>query len=312
MKLHILYENEEWMPPIRAALADRGIEPVEHYMVNNRISIGCSPTTGVYLNRMSPSSHTHGHQGGLVFSRELIYQLEQCGNRVINGSGPAAMEVSKLRQHSALEAFGIKTPRTIGLMGTNRLKEAARDMPFPFITKHNQGGKGLGVRLFNDYQSFDEYVDGSDFEEAPDGITLIQQYIKPKGEFITRVEIVDGKFLYAIAASTSQGFELCPADPCELGEDFSPVGDSGVFSLQKEITESEPLVQKLIEFTRLHDLDIAGIEWVENENGDRYVYDINATTNFNGELEAEHGLHGMGAVADLCARELKLLSANAA
>jgi hypothetical protein len=307
MDLHILYENEEWMPPLREALAERGVPVVEHYMVNNRMDIGCSPKAGVYLNRMSPSSHTRGHQGGLVFSRELIYQLEQCGNRVINGSGPAAMEVSKLRQHSALEAFGIRTPRTIGQMGTEGLKKAARDMAFPFITKHNQGGKGLGVQLFSDYELFDAYVDGPDFEPAIDGITLIQQYIKPRNDFITRIEIVNEKFLYAIAADTSQGFELCPADPCAVGEDFCPVGDSGVFSLREDITEFDPLVQKLIEFTRVHSLDIAGIEWVEDESGERYVYDINGTTNFNGDLEAEHGLHGMGAVADLCAKELDLL-----
>ncbi|MBT8061278.1 MAG: alpha-L-glutamate ligase [Xanthomonadales bacterium] len=311
MKLNILFENEEWMPPLRKALADRGIETAEHYMVDNRINIGCSPGPGVYLNRMSPSSHTRGHQGGLVFSRELIYQLEQCGSRVINGSGPAAMEVSKLRQHAALEAFGIRTPKTIGLMGKTGLKDAAREMAFPFITKHNQGGKGLGVRLFNDYDAFDEYVDSPDFEDSPDGITLIQQYIQPRGEFITRVEIVDGAFLYAIAANTSQGFELCPADPCEVGEDFCPVGDSGVFSLRKDIRSSDPLVRKLIEFTCLHELDIAGIEWVEDADGERFVYDINGTTNFNSDLEAEHGLNGMGAVADLCARELAQLKAAA-
>jgi len=308
MKLHILYENEEWMPPLREALAKRGIETAEHYMVDNRMNIGCNPQPGVYLNRMSPSSHTRGHQGGLVFSRELIYQLEQCGSRVINGSGPAAMEVSKLRQHAALEAFGIRTPKTIGLMGKAGLKEAAREMPFPFITKHNQGGKGLGVRLFNDHASFDEYVDGPEFEDSPDGITLIQQYIRPRGEFITRVEIVDGAFLYAIAANTSQGFELCPADPCEVGEDFCPVGGSGVFSLREEIRAADPLVRRLIEFTRLHELDIAGIEWVEDADGKRFVYDINGTTNFNSDLEAEHSLDGMGAVADLCARELALLA----
>ena len=305
MHLHILFENEEWMPPLRAALADRGVEAIEHYMVDKRLDIGCGPIEGVYLNRMSPSSHTRGHQGGLVFARELIYQLEQCGHRVINGSALAALEVSKLHQHSALEAFGIRTPRTFGLIGRNGLKEAARDMAFPFITKHNQGGKGLGVKLFSDYPSFDVYVDGPDFEESPDSITLIQQYIKPKGDFITRVEIIDGKFLYAIAASTKEGFELCPADPCETEDAFCPVGDTGLFSLREDITASDPLVQKLVEFSRYHKLDIAGIEWVTDAEGKRYVYDINGTTNFNSEVEVPHGLHGMGAIADLCLRELQ-------
>ena len=84
-----------------------------------------------------------------------------------------------------------------------------------------------------------------------------------------------------------------------------------MFSLREEIRATDPLVRTLIEFTRLHELDIAGIEWVENDAGERFVYDINGTTNFNGDLEAEHGLDGMGAVADLCVRELALLARTA-
>jgi len=43
---------------------------------------------------------------------------------------------------------------------------------------------------------------------------------------------------------------------------------------------------------------------VEDEAGNRYVYDINGTSNYNAEVEAVHGIHGMDAIADLVAREL--------
>ncbi len=57
---------------------------------------------------------------------------------------------------------------------------------------------------------------------------------------------------------------------------------------------------------------MAGIEVVEDAAGNRYTYDVNANSNYNGTVEAEHGLHGMGALADLCARELARTTAVAA
>ncbi|MDX1460322.1 MAG: hypothetical protein R3348_04640 [Xanthomonadales bacterium] len=300
MKLHILYENEDWMPPLRSALRHRGLTWAEHLMDGDRIEIGKLPEPGVWLNRMSPSSHTRGHQGGLLVAREWIFQLEQRGDRVINGSAALRLELSKLHQYAALEASGIRTPRTIGVVGREGLAAAARQMAMPFITKHNQGGKGLGVRLFESLGTFDAYVEGPDFEPSPDGITLLQQYIPPRDQTITRAEIVNGKFLYAVKVGTGQGFELCPADVCQVGDDFCPTDGAGLFSLREDISAQDPLIARLAAFTRDQGLDVAGIEWVEDDDGTPYVYDINATTNFNSDVETRHGLDGMGAIADLC------------
>ena len=304
MQVHVFFENEVWMPPLREALARCGLTVKEHFVDGGYISIHKPPPEGVYINRMSPSAHTRGHQGGVLFVREILFQLEQLGHRVINGSHAFSLEISKLHQHAALEAFGIRTPQTIGVIGKQGLKHEARKMRFPFITKHNQGGKGLGVKLFEDYQSFDAYVDGSGFVNAPDDITLLQQYIKPRDEAITRVEIVDGKFLYALSANTQQGFELCPSDACWPDEILENEQPPPLFAYREEITADDDLVQKLVAFTQKHQLDVAGIEWVEDEAGNRYVYDINGTSNYNAEVEAVHGIHGMDAIADLVAREL--------
>ena len=302
MHVHVFYENEAWMPPLREALARRHLPVKEHYAEGGYVNIHDQPPRGVYINRMSPSAHTRGHQGGVLFVREMLFQLEQLGHRVINGSCAFSLEVSKLHQHVALEAFGIKTPKTIGVVGKEGLKRQARKMDFPFITKHNQGGKGLGVQLFEDYESFDAYVDGPDFEEAPDGITLLQQYIRPHNDTITRAEIVNGRFLYALAASTVQGFELCPSDACWPDEMLERDEPPPLFAHRKDVTAEDELVKKLVSFTEAYNLDVAGIEWVEDSNGDRFVYDINGTSNYNPDVEAEHGLHGMDAIAEMAAQ----------
>jgi hypothetical protein len=243
---------------------------------------------------------------GVVFVREYLAWLEAHGRRVINGSGAFLLEVSKVRQHALLEQAGIRTPHTIAVAGTRDLRAAARSMKLPFITKHNQGGKGLGVRLFRDLEAFDAYVAGSELELAFDGVTLLQQYVEPRDPYITRVEIVDGRFLYALRSSTESGFQLCPADACQIDDSFCPVGTSGRFG-RSPVDANDPLVKAYIAFCAAHRIDAAGIEFVEDIAGDRYTYDVNMNTNYNGDVEQEVDVFGMDAWADLCARLLSAL-----
>jgi len=293
--VHVLYENEAWMPPLRAALDARGVRFEEHLTTGGHLDLASVPPQGVYLNRMSPSAHTRAHQGGVRMLQQQLLHLEAHGRRVINGSRAFALEVSKVAQDVALRAAGIQTPRTIAVVGgPAALRRAARAMELPFITKDNQGGKGLGVRRFHDLDAFDAYVDSEEFVPGPDGVTLLQAYIQPPHGFVTRVEIVNGRFLYALKSATAGGFELCPADACALEDTFAPREDIGA---------DDPLVAAYIRMMRANGVDVAGIEFVEDADGRRYTYDINGTTNYNRDVETARGLFGMDALADLAARE---------
>ncbi|GAA4229263.1 hypothetical protein GCM10023075_36420 [Streptosporangium album] len=90
-------------------------------------------------------------------------------------------------------------------------------LPAPFIAKHNQGGKGLGVALFDSVDAFTEHLNSPGYEPPVDGIALFQEYLRAAQPRITRVEIVDGDVVYAPTADTARGgFELCPADACAV------------------------------------------------------------------------------------------------
>src|SRR4030095_3315770 len=103
-----------------------------------------------------------------------------------------------------------------GVVGKQHLAEAAANLGFPVILKHNRAGKGLGVRLFLSAAALAEHLASDDFQESVDGIMLVQRYIQAPAPFITRVEFIGGLFLYAVRVDTSQGFELCPADACRI------------------------------------------------------------------------------------------------
>ena len=308
-KVYILYENEDWMPPLIRELK-RAELPFEKWFVQTgSFDLADEPPIGVFINRISPSSHTREHFESVDFTHELLIWLEGHGRRVINGSEAFSLEMSKVRQYEALRQVNIKTPHTVAVAGSLKpLRAAARKISTPFITKHNRGGKGLGVRLFNSHSEFERYVDSPDFERPVDHITLLQEYIQSPEPYITRVEIVNEDFLYAIRSNTSQGFLLCPADGCapeELNKHYS----QNRFSLREEI-QDDPIIGKYIEFMRKNKIDVAGIEFIEDLDGNKITYDVNGTTNYSPAVEERHGLNGMAAVVKLAAQELMKIPAG--
>jgi hypothetical protein len=145
-----------------------------------------------------------------------------------------------------------------------------------------------------------------------DHMTLLQEYIESPEPYITRVEIVDGQFLYAIRSDTSRGFQLCPAERCETGEAHCPATDApsnghadrqSLFALRQGF--DDPIIAQYIAFTRQNGLDLAGIEFIEDRQGQKITYDVNGTTNYAPGVEERHGLNGMAAVVRLLARELR-------
>ena len=175
MEIHIIHENPEWLPPFAAALEAEGVPWREWSLGEGVLDLDETPPAGVFYSRMSASSHTRGHVAAKDHTRAVLSWLEAHGRRVVNGRRVLELEMSKVDQLSALQAFGLPTPRTIAVAGLRHLREEARRLPLPFITKHNQGGKGLGVRRFDTHEAFDAYVGSDDFEMPVDHITLLQE-----------------------------------------------------------------------------------------------------------------------------------------
>jgi hypothetical protein len=101
------------------------------------------------------------------------------------------------------------------------------------------------------------------------------------------------------ARSTPRLADVCPAvapaDKFQIVQDFA-----------------HPLLPKWQAFLAANDIGIAGIEFIVDENGRAFSYDINTNTNYNPDAEAKDGRtgsarSGMGAVASylgsLLARE---------
>ena len=104
-----------------------------------------------------------------------------------------------------------------------------------------------------------------------DGVLLVQEFVPAEGGKITRIETLDGRFLYAIDVAGG-GFDLCPADACQV--DGKPI----------EMVKANPapeLIDAAERIARVAGLDVGGVEvMIDSRDGSARFYDINALSNF--------------------------------
>ncbi|MFC0389570.1 ATP-grasp domain-containing protein [Muricoccus vinaceus] len=307
-KIHVIHENPEWLPPLARAFDQRGLPWAEWDLSSGSFDLSSPPPEGVFYNRMSASSHTRGHRYSAELTAAVLAWLERYGRRVVNGPRALDLEISKARQYAALEAAGIAVPATVVVRGeAGDVVDAARRRfgTGPLILKPNRGGKGLGVRLFADSDALAAFMADAPADEQPaDGLWLLQDYVRSARPFITRAEFVGGRFLYAVEVDTSSGFELCPADVCEvpapsaaIGDAACPVGTSAApapgprFRVIPEGIEAAQR-ERLERFLAGNGVEVAGIEFIRTPEGRVLTYDVNTNTNYNPDAEAAAGLAG--------------------
>jgi hypothetical protein len=301
VKLYVLHENPDWYAPLAAAF-DHARLPHEQWLLGEAaIDISEPPPEGVFWSRMSASSHTRGHPFAKDQTRGVLAWLESHGRTVVNGRRVLDLEMSKVEQLTALQAAGFEVPRTVAVAGPSELAATAKRIPVPFISKHNQGGKGLGVRMFATHQAFDDYLAGPGYEPPVDGITLLQEYLVAAQPQVTRLEIVGNEFIYAITADTARGgFQLCPADACAV--DGQGAQQPSLFALRAGF--SDPIINRYLDFAAGLGIGIAGFEFIETADGRLVTYDVNTTTNYNTDIEAVAPRPALPAVAEYLGRLL--------
>lgn len=310
MNIHVIHENSAWLEPLAKALDAEKLPWRDWFLDRGVFDLSRPPPEGVFYNRMSASSHTRDHRYAAELTASVLAWLKGHGRRIVNGPRALDLEISKARQYAALEAAGVRTPRTVLVAGSDQLIAAA-DRHFagePVILKPNRGGKGLGVRLFQNAEALAFYLAGTDYEPPVDGLHLLQQYVRSSDALITRAEFIGGKFLYAVEVDTSDGFELCPADVCQIGDAFCPAGPGELGQARAKFTIIDTIdaAQKARyeAFLAANDVEVAGIEFVRDAEGGVYTYDVNTNTNYNPDAERVASRSAMTVLARFLGQQL--------
>jgi glutathione synthase/RimK-type ligase-like ATP-grasp enzyme len=237
---------------------------------------------------MSPSAYLRGHGNGIFYTLQYLNHLESLGTRVINGQQAFAIEISKARQLSLLNALNLPYPKARVINAPSEAVAASEGLRFPIVVKANVGGSGAGIVRFDSRVALINAAQKGELRLGIDQTALVQEFIPPRDGHITRVETLGGKYLYGIKVfTTGETFNLCPADICqttdgvELTRVACPV-DAPRSGLRVEAFEPPPDVIRSVErIVQAAQIDVGGVEYIiDDRDGSLLFYDINALSNF--------------------------------
>ncbi len=307
MHIGILDEHPEWSQRLIAELEGRGltVDRVDH------ASHAFEPRErraryDVLVNRSSPSAHRRGHASVLFYTEALLDHYQALGVPVVNPLAAYRFEKSKALQAGLFERLGIRYPRTVVLNHADQLRKAVDGFRFPVLVKPNVGGSGALIERFDDRDALEARAAMLDF--GPDGVALLQEYVEPRDGAIVRVEVLDGRALYAIRiVKRADDFNLCPADICQMP---APAGDLTACPMDVrpglDVTRydaPDDVVAQAIALTRAASIDVGGVEYlVSARDGLPYFYDVNATSNFVADAPRVLGFDPFPALGDYIVR----------
>jgi hypothetical protein len=312
----ILYEHNDWFRPLFAELDRRGIAyrklPAgdQHFDPSE-----ATPPLSLLLNRMSPSAYLRGGTTAIHYTSQYLRHLERLGVRVINGSPAWSLEISKAAQLTLLEELGLPYPRARVIHDGAHAPRAATGLRFPVVVKPNVGGSGAGVVRFETPEALAAAAEAGALDLGIDGTALVQEFIPARDGRIVRVEVLNGRFLYAIRIYTpGDQFNLCPADVCQgvdgaaLERSACPV-DAPQNDLRVEGYDPPPEVKEAVEtITAAAGIEIGGVEYlIDDRDGQLYYYDVNALSNFVADAPRVVGFDPFARLVDWLQTEREIL-----
>lgn len=285
----IYHEHPDWFKPLFSELDRRGV----HYVRLDASAHSYDPSEtqspySVVFNRASPSAYLRGNAQATFYTLDWIRHLERIGVPVVNGAAPYVMETSKALQLDILRELGLPYPKARVINSAAVAPDAARGLRFPIVVKANIGGSGAGITRFDTPEALVAAVNSRSIDLGVDHVALVQELAPLKDAHITRVEVLDRKFLYAINVYPAEdSFNLCPADVCQTtdGQQLSRTAcavDAPKNGMRVEqFTPPASVIRDVERIAARVELDVGGIEYlVDARDGKHYFYDINALSNF--------------------------------
>jgi hypothetical protein len=311
--LAIYYEHPDWFRPLFTELDRRGTPYLKLHVETHRWDDAeLTSPYGVVLNRMSPSAYLRGRGEQIFTTGGFLAHVEGRGVRVVNGSAAWKTEISKADQLELLQELGLPHPKARVIRDPEDAPAAAEGLRFPVVVKPNVGGSGAGIRRFDTIEGLRRVAEDGTLDLGIDGVALVQEYIPAQDGRIVRVEVLDGRYLYAIRIySSGDQFNLCPADVCQRvdGAELERGAcalDAPRNGLKVEGYDAPAQVRNAVEEIMARaGIELGGVEYmIDARDGQLYYYDVNALSNFVADAPRIVGFDPFVHLADWLEREL--------
>lgn len=285
----IYHEHPDWFKPLFEELTRRGIPYTRFDPTHHHFAIEApKPDFSLFFNRMSPSAYLREGTQGIFYTLYYLRHLETLGVPVVNGYKAWTFETSKALQLQLMQSLGIKYPKAHVVNHPSQLLPAAEGLRFPVVVKANIGGSGAGIEKFNSIEEVRAAISSNRIDFGVDHTALVQEFVPARGGYITRVETLGGKYLYAIRVyTTGESFNLCPADICQTTTGQELVRNACALDAPKNglkveaYTPPADVIRNIETIVQNAGIDVGGIEYmIDDRDGEIVYYDVNALSNF--------------------------------
>ena len=285
----IYHEHPDWFKPLFTELSKRDLPYTRLNPAAHQFAIEePAPDFSLFFNRMSPSAYLRDGIQGIFYTLNYLKHLEYHRIPVVNGYQAFTYETSKALQLELLQSLGIKYPKARVVNHVSQLVAAAEGLRFPVVVKANIGGSGAGITKFNSLEDLRQEAEKGQLSFGVDHTALLQEFIPARGGYITRVETLGGKFLYAIRVHlTGDTFNLCPADICQTSSGVELVRNACAIEAPKNglkvegYTPPAQVIKTIETIVQKTGIDVGGIEYIiDDRDGEILYYDVNALSNF--------------------------------
>lgn len=295
LPIAIYYEQPHWFKPLFAELDRRGTNYVKLFAPDHFYDPADHPEDqySLVFNRMSPSAWNRDHGDQIFYTLGFLEHLQARGVKVLNGFKAFRAELSKAGQLVLMDSLGLPYPKARVIHRPAQALAAAEGLRWPLVVKPNIGGSGAGVKCFDGLAQLRHAVDsemGSPdaLQFGLDSTALVQEFIPAKDAHIVRVEVLNGKYLYAIKVHiTGETFDLCPADIChttagaDLNRGACAIDAPKTGITVEAFTPPDDAIADIELLMKHSAIDIGGVEYITDaRDGQRYYYDTNALSNF--------------------------------
>lgn len=279
MTIGILYESEEWSN-LHLAQLIRAQDRVCKLVDVERTTVEHFSSTGFRLvvNRVFASSSIRGHHRAHGNTLRILEALDFTGIPVINGLPAFQVECSKSCYYERLHQAGFLIPAFEVLPSSEAPDEIIENLGLPLILKPDCGGRSFHTHLIQETHEIPRLIG-----EDPETTWLLQRYIEPSSDFTTRIEILGGRIMTVLKRFLSE-------------DGISSYSRGSTLALYPEC--SPDIRTAALEALGILDVDMAGLDFIESEEGKAWLIDINATSNFTPDYIPLLGFDPIEAIAN--------------
>lgn len=289
MSIGILYESKEWSNIRIEELLRQSVKEVESINIENfsdsenELKIEHS----LYVNRVFPSADMRGNMNSIGHTEKFLLELNKREIPIINSFNAFVYDCSKLRAYEILQKFNYNIPEYVYINSGEKIPLKKDWDDTQVVLKKDCGGRSFELKILENWKSLEKIK-----EKMHKDKWIVQEYIHPDYGFTTRVEVIDGQVMAVLKRFIGEG-------------GISSYSTSSRYEIYKNCPKE--ILDDSIKILKILEIEMGSLDFIQTKNGDYYIIDVNATSNFTHDYIPLLGFDPIKKMTDYILKKYKSL-----